>query len=98
MVPPAWVELESLPLTPNGKLDRRSLPEPEWREAGYEAPRSHVEAELCRIWGEALGIERVGIQDNFFDLGGDSILSIKVVSRSRGGAVGGADGAFFSGA
>jgi len=88
MVPPAWVELESLPLTPNGKLDRRSLPEPEWRESGYEAPRSHVEAELCRIWGEVLGIERVGIQDNFFELGGDSILSIKVVSRAREAGLG----------
>ncbi len=83
MVPAAWVKLESLPLTPNGKLDRRSLPEPEWRESGYEAPRSRLEAELCRIWGEVLGLERVGIHDNFLELGGDSILSIKVVSRAR---------------
>jgi len=83
MVPAAWVELESLPLTPNGKLDRRSLPEPEWRESGYQAPRSRLEAELCRIWGEVLGLERVGIHDNFLELGGDSILSIKVVSRAR---------------
>jgi len=60
------------------------LPEPEWRESGYEAPRSHVEAELCRIWGEVLGIERVGIQDNFFDLGGDSIGMVSLLSRLQG--------------
>ncbi|HEV2150586.1 MAG TPA: amino acid adenylation domain-containing protein [Longimicrobiaceae bacterium] len=86
MVPSAFVVLESLPLTANGKTDRRALPAPaedRLRPGAYEAPRSEAEATLARIWGEVLRMERVGIHDSFFELGGDSILAIQVVSRAR---------------
>ncbi|HEV2733436.1 MAG TPA: condensation domain-containing protein, partial [Longimicrobiaceae bacterium] len=87
MVPSAFVVLERLPLTPNGKVDRGALPPPDGvrpgEGAGYEAPRTGAEESLARIWGEVLGAGRVGVHDNFFALGGDSILSIRVVSRAR---------------
>ncbi|MFI6685879.1 amino acid adenylation domain-containing protein [Streptomyces sp. NPDC050485] len=87
MTPAVFVPLEKLPLTSNGKVDRRALPEPEIRAgrpgSDYTAPRNAVEAALAEVWAEVLGVERVGIHDNFFDLGGDSILSIQVVSRAR---------------
>ncbi|GCB44678.1 non-ribosomal peptide synthetase [Streptomyces sp. NL15-2K] len=84
MVPSVFVVLEALPLTANGKVDRRALPVPEFDSGQeYVAPRTPVEERLAGIWAEVLGIERVGIRDSFFDLGGDSILSIQVVSRAR---------------
>ncbi|HVR99263.1 MAG TPA: amino acid adenylation domain-containing protein [Thermoanaerobaculia bacterium] len=85
MLPAAVVALRSLPLTANGKVDRRALPEPEQvsEMSLYVAPRTPAEAELARIWQEILGFERVGIHDNFFDLGGDSILSIQIISRAH---------------
>ncbi|MGH3622326.1 MAG: amino acid adenylation domain-containing protein, partial [Sciscionella sp.] len=86
MVPAAFVELEALPVTPSGKVDRRALPAPTFEaepEGGYLAPSTTVEAELARIWAEVLGARQVGVEDNFFSLGGDSILSIQVVSRAR---------------
>src|SRR5213075_3238884 len=85
MVPAQFVTLKSLPLTPNGKVDRKALPAPaQTRELGeaYQAPRTAVEEMLAGIWGELLGLREVGRNDNFFDLGGDSILSIQVVSRA----------------
>jgi non-ribosomal peptide synthase protein (TIGR01720 family) len=85
MVPGAIVELEELPLTANGKLDRKRLPEVEERrsvEAETEEPLSGRERILGGIWGQVLGVERVGRGDNFFQLGGDSIQSIKVVTRA----------------
>ncbi|HEU0078824.1 MAG TPA: amino acid adenylation domain-containing protein, partial [Longimicrobiaceae bacterium] len=85
MVPAAYVMLESVPLTANGKLDRRGLPAPE-RGAGDGAgvgPRTPAEEILCGIWAELLRVERVGVEESFFELGGDSILSIQVVSRAR---------------
>jgi amino acid adenylation domain-containing protein/non-ribosomal peptide synthase protein (TIGR01720 family) len=86
MVPALYVEIPALPLSPNGKLDRRALPAPvidavSSRETYAEA-RTPVEATLAAIWAEVLGVERVGIYDNFFQLGGDSILSILVISRA----------------
>ncbi|MFE5698927.1 condensation domain-containing protein, partial [Streptomyces erythrochromogenes] len=87
MVPAVFVPLDDLPLTPSGKVDRRSLPAPEFRPdvsaTDYEAPRNATEQLLAEVWSEVLGVEKVGIHDNFFDLGGDSILSIQVVSRAR---------------
>ena len=75
--------LERLPLTPNGKLDRRALPAPEFRPQVLRAPRSAAEEVLCGLFAEVLGVGRVGIDDNFFALGGDSIVSIQLVSRAR---------------
>jgi amino acid adenylation domain-containing protein/non-ribosomal peptide synthase protein (TIGR01720 family) len=83
MVPSAFVELDSLPLTPSGKVDRRALPEPVFESVRYVAPRNEIEQRLTDIWTDVLGVGRIGVQDNFFGLGGDSILSIQVVSRAR---------------
>ena len=84
MVPSVLVELESFPLTINGKLDKQALPDPEHSLLEeYVTPVSEVEKKLCGIWQEVLGLERVGITDNFFRIGGDSILSIQLTSRIR---------------
>ncbi|MBD0689284.1 non-ribosomal peptide synthetase [Streptomyces sp. CBMA123] len=86
MLPAAFVPVPELPLTANGKVDRRRLPAPDWSTAGgadHRAPRTEAERLLAGIWAELLGVERVGIDDDFFLLGGDSILSIQVVSRAR---------------
>ncbi|MDO1486797.1 putative non-ribosomal peptide synthetase [Rhodococcus rhodochrous] len=83
MVPTHLEMLETLPLTVNGKVDRRSLPDPVFEAIEYRAPRTDVEAALARIVGDLLGRETVGIDDDFFAVGGDSILSIQLVSRAR---------------
>ncbi|HEV2145843.1 MAG TPA: amino acid adenylation domain-containing protein, partial [Longimicrobiaceae bacterium] len=85
MVPSAFVVLDSLPLNVNGKVDRRALPAPEWEGAAdrYVAPRTPTEEVLAGIWAEVLRLERAGVHRNFFELGGDSILSIQVVARAR---------------
>ncbi|HKN54680.1 MAG TPA: amino acid adenylation domain-containing protein, partial [Amycolatopsis sp.] len=84
LMPSAFVSLDGLPLTHHGKLDRRALPEPERSAtAPYVAPRTECERLLCELWAEVLGVERVGVEDNFFGLGGDSILSIQVVAKAR---------------
>src|SRR5262245_56074147 len=86
MAPAQFVLLESLPLTLNGKVDRKALPAPEGRDAResvYVAPRNEIERALCEVWQEALRQDRIGIRDNFFSLGGDSILSIRVVSMLK---------------
>ena len=83
MVPGAIVELPSLPMTQNGKVDRKALPPPRAERpdlaSGFVRPRSETEEVLAGIWAQALGIDRVGAEDNFFALGGDSILSLRVV-------------------
>jgi amino acid adenylation domain-containing protein len=82
MVPALFVRLDALPLTPNGKVDRRALPVPEsWRPesaAAYVAPRTEIQRLIATIWQEVLHVEQVGIHDNFFDLGGHSLLMTKV--------------------
>uniref|UniRef100_UPI002626B754 AMP-binding enzyme n=1 Tax=uncultured Shewanella sp. TaxID=173975 RepID=UPI002626B754 len=74
MVPAVIMFIEQVPLTINGKLDRAALPTPEFTAtAGYVAPRNEKERQLCAIWQTVLGLEQVGIEDHFFQIGGDSI-------------------------
>ncbi|NEQ64891.1 MAG: amino acid adenylation domain-containing protein [Symploca sp. SIO2D2] len=90
MVPSAFVTLDTLPLTPNGKLDRKALPAPDGeitREQEYVAPRTEIEQTLTNIWQELLLKDKVSIHDNFFEIGGDSILSIQVVSRAKNSGI-----------
>ncbi|WP_235617310.1 amino acid adenylation domain-containing protein [Streptomyces thermolilacinus] len=82
MVPTVLLPIDELPLTPNGKVDRRALPAPDWSrmsEDRYEAPETVTEEALADIWAGILGLERVGVHDNFFDIGGDSVRSIQVI-------------------
>jgi amino acid adenylation domain-containing protein/non-ribosomal peptide synthase protein (TIGR01720 family) len=84
MVPSAFVVLPALPLSPNGKVDRRALPAPAGErqvEDAYVEPRNEMEARIAAIWREALQIDRVGVRDNFFDLGGHSLLLVEVHRR-----------------
>ncbi|HLP78276.1 MAG TPA: HAD-IIIC family phosphatase, partial [Candidatus Paceibacterota bacterium] len=87
MVPSAFVMLAELPLTPNGKVDRKALPDPnpEPRDDGATsvAPRTPIEKQLATIWCEVLRIQRAGVHANFFELGGNSLLAIQVISRLR---------------
>jgi len=86
MVPAQWVLLEQMPLSPNGKLDRKALPKPEVTHH-YIAPQSALEQQIAAIWADVLGVEQVGVNDNFFERGGDSIISIQVVSRARAAGI-----------
>jgi hypothetical protein len=85
MIPSAFVFLDALPLTPNGKVDRHALPAPAparpQLDTPYVAPRTPIEQVLARIWAEVLGLDQVGIHDNFLDLGGNSLLAGQVISR-----------------
>jgi amino acid adenylation domain-containing protein len=86
MIPAIWIQLEAIPLTNNGKVDKKRLPA--WdvstmRTGEYLAPRNELEKTLVGIWQQLLGIERIGVGDNFFSLGGDSIKIIRLVSKLR---------------
>ncbi len=85
MVPAAFVFMDAFPVNPNGKLDRKALPAPDFTavDERYVAPRTPVEEVLAGIWAETLGVERVGVDDPFFDLGGHSLLATRAVSRVR---------------
>jgi len=83
MVPASWTLLSALPVTPNGKVDRRALPEPAAPATvgGGVDPATPLERTIATVWSEALGRERVGVTDNFFDLGGHSLLLVVVQNR-----------------
>jgi hypothetical protein len=84
MVPAAYVRLVALPLTPNGKLDRKALPAPQgnaYAVRRYEPPQGNLETTLAAIWAEMLKLERVGRHDDFFALGGQSLLALRVLFR-----------------
>jgi len=84
MIPSHFTVLDYLPLTPNGKIDRKALPAPELNlTETYEAPRNDIEQQLAQVWSSLLNQNNISIHDNFFSLGGDSILSIQIVARAR---------------
>lgn len=87
MVPAAYVSLDTLPLTPNGKIDRRALPAPDWsnqsRATPYAAPGSPAEETMAGIWREVLRLPRVGVNDNLFALGADSLHVFQIAARAR---------------
>jgi amino acid adenylation domain-containing protein len=86
MVPAVFIEIAELPLTPNRKVDRRALPPPEPTEAprgNYEPPRTHIEQILAEIWRQVLGKERIGTTDDFFEIGGHSLIATQIVNRIK---------------
>lgn len=88
MQPSAFVAVKELPRTPSGKIDRKALPAPDVKrpelDVAFAAPQSTVQKTLAHVWADLLGIDRVGIDDNFFDLGGNSLLSIQCVAQLEG--------------
>ncbi len=88
MVPAAVVVLAALPLTPNGKVDRRALPAPDFARddaaADFVAPRTPLEERVAEIWRDVLGLARVGVRQGFFELGGDSLLGLRMINQLRG--------------
>jgi len=87
MIPAAWVFLDTLPLTAQGKINRQALPPPDWHQdtprSPLIAPQTPTEQVICSVWQQILGLDGVGVEDNFFDLGGDSILALRVVAEMR---------------
>ncbi|WP_323855991.1 non-ribosomal peptide synthetase [Xenorhabdus koppenhoeferi] len=84
MIPASFTLIASVPLTLNGKLDRRALPEPVWgNRDSYVEPRNELEVRLCAVWQDVLGLERIGTEDNFFRIGGNSLMAIKLTAAMR---------------
>ncbi|MBN3526500.1 non-ribosomal peptide synthetase [Paenibacillus apiarius] len=86
MIPAFFIPIEKMPVTPNGKVDRKALPEPDrttLEAIVYEAPRNEIEANMAFVWQNILGVQHIGINDNFFQLGGDSIKAIQVSSHLK---------------
>ncbi|MEV1016766.1 amino acid adenylation domain-containing protein [Micromonospora sp. NPDC049801] len=87
LIPSLFVAIDAVPLDANGKVERRALPAPdlvaEPADRGYDAPRDEVEVRVAAIWAAALGLDRVGVHDNYFELGGDSILTIQIMAAAR---------------
>lgn len=87
MIPSAFILLDVLPLTPNGKVDRLALPSPDLAhlqtEAAFLAPRTPAEEIVAGIWADVLGVEQIGVESNFFEVGGNSLLATQVVARLR---------------
>ena len=83
MIPTSFVELNALPLTASGKVDRRALPRPGAPDRSAVAPRTPAEAALVDVFASVLGVESVGVHDNFFTIGGDSILALAVRSEAE---------------
>ncbi|HSD45020.1 MAG TPA: phosphopantetheine-binding protein, partial [Pyrinomonadaceae bacterium] len=85
MTPSFIVAIDEFPLTRNGKIDLNALPAPETvrstRDENYVAPRNEIEATITRVWQEVLGVERIGVNDNFFDAGGHSLLMVQVHNK-----------------
>jgi acyl carrier protein len=78
------MQLEELPLTPSGKVDRKRLPKPGLSQGKtYVAPKTEIEEILCDIWAQVLKLEKVGTEDNFFEIGGDSIIGIQVITKAN---------------
>jgi hypothetical protein len=87
MIPQFFVELESIPLSPNGKVNRKVLPKPESvkiAEKNHVAPRTEVERAIAAVWQQVLQIDKIGVHENFFDLGGHSLLMVRVKSQIQG--------------
>lgn len=85
MIPAFMIPMDALPQTPNGKVDRKALPEPQQADQGrtITSPRTETEKQLATIWQDALGFEEIGIFEDFFDLGGDSIRALRIVTQAR---------------
>ena len=87
MVPSLFITLAQLPLTPNGKVDRNALPEPDQARptltAQYMAPKNDIETTIATIWADVLNVDKVGVHDNFFDLGGHSLRMVRVHSKLK---------------
>ncbi|WP_425609151.1 phosphopantetheine-binding protein [Vibrio europaeus] len=86
MLPDIYVFMEQFPLTPNGKVDRKALPTPDETDLlkeQYQAPETRIQTQICQLWEELLQVSEIGINDNFFSLGGDSVTSIQMVSKAK---------------
>ncbi|MDZ8023828.1 MAG: amino acid adenylation domain-containing protein [Nostoc sp. DedQUE11] len=87
MIPAAFMLLDAMPLTAQGKINRKALPTPNWNQATVRRslipPQTDAQKVICQVWEQVLGLDSIGIEDNFFDLGGDSILALRVVTEMR---------------